>query len=188
MKKKVLFSLFVLLSVSCSVTRAQYLDPHYAIHLTSPIGLLSKGGIKVEYRINLQNALLAGYTQYWGFFPGYQGNFEYRKYFAAGRSTSENFIYAKAGVGFADYHYISDYYQHDLFGDEKYNYKAPGTYALAGGGIGRHINFDWFFIELNAGLKFSQVIGRAHVYNERLFYTTGPGSIADFNFHFGVQF
>ncbi len=188
MKKKVLFVLFVLFSMSCSVSRAQYLDPHYAIYLTSPLGLLSKGGLKVEYRINMQNALLLGYTHYWGFFPGYQGNLEYRKYFPARKSLSENFIYAKAGVGFGDYQYLKDYYQPDLFGDEKNTFKAPGNYVLAGGGIGRHINFDWFFIELNAGLKFAQVVGKTHVYNERLFYTTGPGSIVDFNLHFGVQF
>ena len=189
MKKKVLFSLFVLLSVLAgTVSRAQYLDPHFGIYFTSPLGLLSKGGVKLEYRVNQTNALLLGYTQYWGFFPGYQGNFEYRMYFPARKSKSENFIYAKGGMGFADYTAQTNYKQVNDFGDEKKYDLAPGTYVLAGGGIGRHINIDWFFIELNAGLKFAQVIGAPHVYNERLFYLTGPGSIVDFNFHFGVQF
>ena len=189
MKKKVLFSLFVLLSVLAgTVSRAQYLDPHFGIYFTSPLGLLSKGGVKLEYRVNQTNALLLGYTQYWGFFPGYQGNFEYRMYFPARKSKSENFIYAKAGVGFADYNFLSDYYQPNVFGDEKNTFTAPGTYILGGGGIGRHISIDWFFIELNAGLKFAQVVGPVHVYNERLFYLTGPASIVDFNLHFGVQF
>ena len=70
MKKKLLISLFVVLSLFVhTVTRAQYVDPHYAIYLSSPLGLFSKGGVKIEHRFNLQNALLLGYTQYWGIFP-----------------------------------------------------------------------------------------------------------------------
>ena len=189
MKKKVPFILIILSSLFvCTESRAQYLDPHFAIYLTSPTGILSKGGIKAEYRLNLQHALLLGYTQYWGYFPGYQGNFEYRIYFETRKSNSENFIYAKAGLGYAGYMSKTDYNQVTIFGDNRSDDAAPGTYVLGGGGIGRHINFNWFFIELNAGLKFAQVIGQPHVYNEHLFYLSGPGSIADFNFHFGIQF
>jgi len=190
MKNKVLLSLFVLFSVlSCTVARAQYLDPRFAIYLTSPIGILSKGGLMAEYRLNQQNALLLGYSQYWGFFPGYQGTFEYRMYFPVRKSNSENFIYAKAGLGYAGYDISQPAYTNiSSLGDGRSNDAAPGTYVFGGGGIGRHINFDWFFIELNAGLKFSQVTSAPHLYDERLFYLTGPGSYADFNFHFGVQF
>ena len=191
MKKKVLLTLFVLFSLFvCTESRAQYLDPHFAIYLTSPLGLLSKGGVKAEYRLNLQHALLLSYTQYWGYFPGYQSALEYRIYFAAHsrESNSENFIYGKAGLGYAGYTPNSSNNQVTSIDDNHTNDKAPGAYALAGGGIGRHINFGWFFIELNAGLKFAQVTGQPRVYNEHLFYVTGPGSIADFNFHFGIQF
>ena len=189
MKKKVLTCLCFLFSLlACTESRAQYLDPHFAIYFTSPLGVLSKGGLKFEYRLNLQHALLLSYTQYWGFFPGYQSALEYRLYFPSRKSTSENFIYAKGGMGFADYQSKTEYKQVNLICDQRKEDKAPGTYVLAGGGIGRHINIDWFFMEFNAGLKFAQVTGATHVYNERLFYTTGPGSIVDFNFHFGIQF
>ena len=191
MKKKVLFALFAFCSLFvCKESHAQYLDPHFAIYFTSPTGLLSKGGVKAEYRLNLQHALLLSYTQYWGYFPGYQGDLEYRAYFAAHSrfSSSENFIYGKAGLGYAGYTPNTTYNQATSIDGNYTKGGAPGTYVFGGGGIGRHINFNWFFVELNAGLKFAQITGQPHVYNERLFYLTGPGSIADFNFHFGIQF
>lgn len=188
MKKKLLISLFVILS--CSAARAQYLDPHYAIYLSSPLGLLSKGGVKVEYRLNLQNALLLSYDQYWGIFPGYQGDFEYRMYFTdrSKMSSSENFIYAKAGLGYSGYTANNNVSQISMLSDGQNNYDAPGTYVFGGGGVGRHFNFDWFFIDINAGLKFSQVTNPPAVFNEHLFYLSGPGSFVDLNLHFGVQF
>jgi hypothetical protein len=191
MKKKLLVSIFVALSILSGTTaRAQYLDPHYAIYLPNPLGLFSKADIKVEYRLNLQNALLLSYTQYWGFFPGYQGALEYRMYFTdrSRRSSSENFIYGKAGLGFADYASDNGYPKISIFGDGRTNYNAPGTYVFGGGGVGRHFNFDWFFLDLNAGLKFAELTTPPAVYNEHLFYLTGPGSYVDINFHFGIQF
>ena len=191
MKKKLFISLFIVVSIlSGAAARAQYLDPRFAIYLTSPFGILSKGGIKAEYRLNLQNALLLSYNQYWGFFPGYQGAFEYRKYSVKRQkeSNTENFIYAKAGVGFADYISRADYKQISIFGDNRTDDAAPGTYLFGGGGVGRHYNFDWFFIDINLGLKFTEVTNPPSVYNEHLFYLTGPGSYLDVNLHFGVQF
>ena len=192
MRKKLSISLFVALSVLfCSPTRAQYIDPHYAIYLTSPLGLLSKGGAKVEYRLNLQNSLSLSYNQYWGYFPGSQGDLEYRMDFTdrSRMSSSENFIYAKAGLGYAGYTASSNgSSQVSILSDGANNYSAPGTYLFGGGGIGRHFNFDWFFIDINAGLKFAQLTNPPSVYNEHLFYLTGPGSFVDLNLHFGVQF
>ena len=191
MKKKLLIILFILASVlSGSLARAQYLDPHFAVYLSNPLGVLSKAGVKFEYRLNLQNALLLGYDQYWGFFPGYQAAFEYRMYFTdrSRTSSSENFIYGKAGMGFADYTENNDHPQLSILGDGRNNYDAPGTYVFGGGGVGRHFNFGRFFMDINAGLKFAEVTSPPAVYNEHLFYLTGPGSLVDINFHFGVQF
>ncbi len=191
MKNKLFIGLFSILSIlSCTTARGQYLDPHYAIYVTTPISILSKGGIKFEYRINMENALLLSYTQYWGFFPGYQGALEYRKYFPdrLRRRISENFIYGKTGIGFADYLYNNNYQQISIAGDGKNSYAAPGTYVFAGAGVGRHYSFDWFFIDVNMGLKFSEVTSPPSVYNEHLFYLTGPGSYIDLNIHLGVQF
>ena len=190
MKRKLSLSLFILLSVLSCKVQGQYLDPRFGIYFTSPIGVLSKAGVQGEYRVNLQNALLLSYTQYWGFFPGSQGAFQYRMYFTDRRkeSNSENFIYAKVGVGYAGYISRVDYKQMSIFGDGRNTDAAPGTYLFGGGGVGRHINFDWFFIEINTGLKFAQVINPPTVYNEHLFFLSGPGSYVDLNFHFGVQF
>ena len=189
MKKQLSVSIVILVSMLWgTAARAQYLDPRFAIYLSSPLSLLSKGGVKAEYRLDLQNSLSLGYTQYWGFFPGYQGALEYRMYFTQRKSNAENFIYAKAGLGFADYMAKADYKQVAIFGDGRNDDAAPGTYVLGGGGVGRHFNFDWFFIDVSAGLKFTEAVNPPTVYNEHLFYLTGPGSYVDLNLHFGVQF
>lgn len=191
MKKTLLSGFFTVLSIlSCGVARAQYLDPRFAIYISTPLTILSKGEIKAEYRLNLQNALLLSYTQYWGFFPGNQGALEYRLYFPERRRdrVAENFIYGKAGMGFADYLYSNNYQQISILDDSRNHYAAPGTYVFAGAGIGRHYSIDWFFIDFNAGLKFAEVTTPPGVYNEHLFYLTGPGSYIDINVLIGIQF
>ena len=64
---------------------------------------------------------------------------------------------------------------------------SPGNYFFAGGGVGRHFNFDWFFLEINMGIKYTYVTNPPDVYNEHLFYSFGPGAIPDINGHFGIQ-
>lgn len=176
-------SLFVFMSVwCCPETHAQYLPPTFAVHITSPWGFVDKSGVKFEYRIYSENALLLSYTDYYGLFPGFQTALEYRIYYPA-KGVVENIIYTKIGTGFADYKTTSLY----TVSSTDVN-KAPGTYYFGGAGVGKHFNFSHFFFELTAGLKFSYVVKPPAQYNQQLFYSIGPGSIPDINLHFGYQF
>ena len=189
MKKKLSLILLVCFFLLSGLeSRAQYLDPRIGIYFSNPLSLLSKAGIKAEYRLNLDNAILGSYTQYWGYFPGYQASFEYRRYFADRKRNGENFIYTKAGGGFADYKTDNPYHDLTVVGDGRTIDFAPGNYLFGEAGIGRHFNFGAFFMEINGGLRYTQVTNPPVVYNEHLFYTLGPGSIVDVNFHFGFQF
>ena len=188
MKKKILSGIFILMSLlSYQKADAQYLDPRYALHISNPLGMLTKIGIKAEYRLNLHHAFLGSYTNYSGFFPGYQVAIEYRVYYET-RRKADNLIYGKLGGGFADYKSKNSYKDITIFGDGRTYDAAPGNYFFPGAGVGRHFNFDWFFMEVNCGLKFAIVTKPPEVYNEHIFYLTGPGAIPDINFHFGIQF
>ncbi len=182
MKKNIVLSLFVLMSVLCCMeVRAQYAPPVFAIHITSPTGFFYKVGAEVEYRPYMDKALLLSFTQYYRYFPGFQGAFEYRLYFNT-HGVAENIVYFKGGTGFADY--VSS----PSFVSSPDLNKAPGTYYFGGAGVGRHFNFGHFFMELKAGLKFTYVTRPPAQYDQTLFYTIGPGSIPDVHFNFGLQF
>ncbi len=142
---------------------------------------MSKGGLKLQYRLSLHHSVLAAYRKYWGFFPGYQGSIEYHRYFRSWE-RSEAFIYGKAGMGRADYTPKS-YYK-----DWQTVYNIPGGYLFAGAGLGKRYNFGAFFIEGNAGLKFVQPVEKVENYNRSLFYTLGPGSFIDCGLTLGFQF
>jgi hypothetical protein len=182
MKKNFVLSLLVFLSALCGTgARAQYLPPVFAVHVTAPWAFPYKTGVDVEYRIYSQNALLLNYTAYYNYFPGYQGSLQYRLYFNTPTLT-ENLVYMKLGTGFADYK------TSPLFSKSDDASKAPGTYYFGGAGVGKHFNFSHFFFEVTAGLKFTYVTKPPADYNERLFYSIGPGSIPDVNVNFGLQF
>jgi hypothetical protein len=145
------------------------------------LGLFSKGGFKFEYRLNLQNSVLVTYNRYWGFFPGYNAGVEYHRYYQTWNKT-ENFIYAKSGLGFAEYR------PQDLYSGWEVDYTEPGQYLYAGGGVGKRFHFGAFFLELNMGFKWTQLVEPPLDYNKNLFYSVGPGSFIDCNLHFGFQF
>ena len=176
MQKK-LYSVVVI--VLLSVITAFKVNAQVAIHLSNPLGLLSKARIKIEYRLDTRHALLLSTAGYWGWCPGLQGYAEYRNYHFVTRRT-ELFYYGKlgggAGVEFGIAH-----------GDT-----GPFTYALAGAGMGYHFNMgrsQRFFMDLAFGLKGCQQITVAPEGNDlQFFYISGPGSVVDINFHFGFTF
>jgi hypothetical protein len=51
-------------------------------------------------------------------------------------------------------------------------------------GVGRHINFNWFFMDVSTGLK----IAYSTVKQANAFYIGGPASYFDLHFNFGFQF
>lgn len=160
---------------------AQYLAPRLSVHFSNPLSLLSKGGLKAQYRISQENSFLLGYRWYWGFFPGYQVAAEYHHYFRS-FEQSEAFFYGKIGFGNAGYE------PKPYFSGWETSYTNPGGYAFAGGGVGKRYNFGHFFIEGNAGLRLVQLVEKVEGYNKNLFYTTGPGSLVDLGINLGFQF
>ena len=183
MNRKLCICLFILLSaISSKVVRAQYIADRLAIHLSSPIGLTTKAGFKFEYRLSQQNAILVDYNRFWGFFPGYRAGLEFHRYYDSW-GNFENFIYAKAGAGQAEYRPQSLYSGWDK------EYTEPGKYLYGGAGVGRRYHWGPFFIEVNLGLKYAQLVDKpVGEYNKNLFYSVGPGSLIDCNLHFGLQF
>lgn len=172
----------VLLSVTCCTqASAQYTPPRMSIHLTNPLSLLSKAGVKLQYRLNDNHSVLVGYRSYYGFFTGYQGALEYHHYYRTWE-RSESFFYGKFGVGEAAYTPKAYYTGWDA------TYNDPGGYGFLGAGMGKRYNFGPFFIEANVGLKYTQLLDKRTNINNNLFYTMGPGSLIDCGLHFGLQF
>jgi hypothetical protein len=182
-KKTILLpTLLAILYLSCChVAVAQYLAPKMSIHLTNPASLLSKAGVRLQYRLNQEHSVLVSYRWYWGIFPGYQGSVAYQHYFRSWE-RSEAFFYGKVGVGSATYNAKPYFARYDA------PFNDPGSYGFVGAGAGKRYNFGPFFIEANVGLKFAGLLEKRQNYNENLFYTLGPASLIDCGLHFGLQF
>jgi hypothetical protein len=171
--------LIIISLCTAQMLHAQNIDRSLAFHFSNPLGIASKFRIKAEYRLDVQNAFLVSYTKYWGNFPGYGAGAEYRSYWQT-LTDHENYVYVKGGLGNVRYRPFS------VIKDESFYY-PPGNYFYGGAGIGRHWNFNHFFIDCNLGAKFTGVTASEGNYNEVLFYLTGPGSVLDLNFHLGYQ-
>ncbi len=182
-KKTFLLPILLVLMTTfcCTEADAQYLAPRLSVHLSNPLGLVTKGGVKLQYRANNGHSFLAGYRKYWGFFPGFQGAVEYHRYFRTWR-RSEGFLYGRVGMG------ESGYTPKPYFSGWETPYNSPMSYGFAGAGGGRRYNFGHFFIEANVGLKYAWLLDDIKGYNENLFYSLGPASLIDCSFHFGFQF
>lgn len=184
MMKKTYFLpyLLVLLSIfCCKEVAAQYLAPKFALHLTNPLSAASKIGLRAQFRLTQENSFLLGYKQYYNFFPGYQITGEFHRYFHS-FDHSEAFYYFKGGMG------KSIYKPRPYYSGWEDPYSDPGTYVFFGAGAGKRYNFGPFFVEGNIGLKLAQLYEEPDNYNRNLFYSLGPGSLIDFNFHVGYQF
>lgn len=177
MKKLLCISILFIFSTVVSFSE----NPHIAVHLSNPLGLIQKAGIKLEYR-QAQTGLLVFATQYYGALPDYPGTqlgIEGRRYLMpkAGK-RSDIFFYGKI---------LGGYQQERLaYGEGFFNNMAvvAGYYYGLGAGIGTHINFNHFFIEFNGGFK-----GVFSTTKQELpFYATGPGSIVDLHFNLGFQY
>jgi hypothetical protein len=148
-------------------------DYQLALHFTSPLSLLSKFGGKLEARGG-NISLLFGATKYYGSFPGNQFSMDVRRYLDIGRGQrGQNYFYAKG-----------------LFGHEEYANDgiligaAESDYYGGGFGVGRHISFGSFFIDLNAGGKYVRI---TDPWISPIFFLTGPGAMVDIHFNFGFQ-
>ncbi len=152
-----------------------------ALHIYNPLGLFQKAGGKIEYRTN-QMGILLGAIRYYGSMPSYPGTqfgLEWRRYsIQKAAKKSENFFYGRLLAGHQDHM--------NAKGDGFFaiNEVPEGNYYGAGAGVGRHINYGHFFIDLNAGLKYVS----SNVKQEAAFYLSGPASYLDLHFNLGFQF
>jgi hypothetical protein len=145
------------------------------IYIVSPLGMLTKQRVKIEFRGPTGNSWLIGLTVYYGINRGGQGYGEFRHYMIThGRQTS--FWYTKAGGG------ISTTYN--------------GIYLLAGGGIGQLWTFGKrknLLFQLSEGLRacppvYGDIEAERSSGFRGLFYLVGPGSVIDLNINIGVRF
>jgi len=176
MKKRI--TIFFLFTFIVASSYAE--NPRYALHLSNPLGMVQKVGAKLEFRQN-QTGLLFFVNQYYGNLPDYPGTqlgMEGRLYLIpALNKRSEFFFYGKLLGGYQQ--------EREAYGDSffAHAYVPGGMYYGLGGGIGKHINFNHFFIEFNGGLK--GILSTAK--QELPFYLAGPGSIIDLHFNLGFQ-
>lgn len=176
---KKLFITLILSSILLSNGYGQ--ESKVALHIYNPIGLFQKAGAKVEYRTN-QIGFLFGAIQYYGSIPSYPGTqlgLEVRHYALSELNMKkERFLYARILTGHQNYMNA----QGDGF--MSVSEVPEGDYYGAGVGVGRHLNYGHFFIDLNAGLKYVA----STVKQEAAFYITGPASYLDLHFNLGFQF
>ena len=162
---------------------------HLALHATSPLSLMSKGGGELELR-NGNFSTLVQYTKYWNAFAGKQYGMEFQKYFNS-RKPHQYYMYLKLVTGESTF----DNKKLSIIGQTQDIVYGPIGYAGGGGGFGRRYNFNVFFVRWNLGLKYCLLTdaGAVDEYDKslhnmfRLFYFTGPGAILEANFHFGIQ-
>ncbi len=179
----VLLSLFVpIIAQSASIDSVHTERPHYLLHISSPIGLISKIGFKFESRSANVGNLVCINRYFNGGFPDYPGTqlaFERRYYKAVEFSKrSENFFYAKLLAGYQEERAAS--------GESFFRKSAvpSGNYAGLGIGIGRRVNFRHSFLELNGGMK--GVLSSAK--QDKSFYITGPASVLELHLNWGFRF
>jgi hypothetical protein len=153
----------------------------FALHIFNPIATFQKAGAKIEFRNDKMGFLIMG-IQYYGSMPQYHGTqagLELRNYQKQDDAQKhENFIYYKAFGGHQQFVPQS--------GEGFFNLAEipEGYYYGLGAGVGRHFNYNHFFIDINAGLKYAL----STVTQDKAFYITGPASILDLHFNLGFQF
>lgn len=145
---------------------------NFAVHATSPLGLRSKAGLKLELR-SRNTSVLMGVTAFYGLFPGRQFSIEGRRYLEWERGKrGQLYLYAKGIGGRSKVDSENSWVDSDLYG--------------GGLGFGQHINLRHFFLDLNGGFKIIKV---AHTPDLTFFqfYVAGPGAVVDMHFNFGFQ-
>lgn len=151
-----------------------------AVHIYNPLAFFQKAGLKLELRQKKMGVLITG-IQYYGSLPKYPGTqvgIEGRYYNKLQSArVHQNFAYSKFYYGFQ---------QAVNKSGDGFFYRAAvpaGSYYGAGVGVGRHFNYRFFFLDFNAGLKFTV----SEVKQDKAFYITGPASYLDLHFNLGFQ-
>lgn len=162
--------------------------PRFSLHLTSPLALTTKGGLKLESIMSSGWAVLGCYTHYWGLYPGDQFAVEGRKYFVNEKDNCTNlFLYGKVLGGNAD---VNESYAPFWEQQQPKNIKIGGSYMGAGAGGGCRMNYGMFFFEFSFGLKAVGGDGPSSMdglLDREIFYLSGPGAVVDLHLNLGFQ-
>lgn len=179
--------LLALVVSTCQVAHAKYYfgrrPYHISLHGMNPASIMNKYGGGLEIR-NKNVSTLFNYAKYTGVYPGKQYFLE-NQFYLRTRKVHQYYIYTKFVFGETGY----DGQKLGMFG--KNDIQVPETvYYGAGMGFGKRLNYKFFFITVNAGLKYCAV-GTELPEEDRnmyiLFKYTGPGSYVDIKMQFGIQ-
>jgi hypothetical protein len=192
--KKAITCLLLLLFAYCS--KAQYLDPDIrkytaALTFTNPLSATFKYGGGVEHRFH-NFAYMFTYNRYYkSLYPGVEIDLDIRIYlrkrYLWRRSgwSYQNFLYGRGIIGSAGFkgpNLTILGYTNKAELDEQF-------YSGGSMGFGRRFSKKIFFVTVRAGLR-GIVLPDLQKEDKdlyRLFYVTGPGSVLELNFQFGIQ-
>lgn len=177
MKELITIILFSFILIGSAFTQ----ENNFAIHISNPLGMFQKVGVKLEFRTGRVGFLLTG-IKYFGTLPKYsgeQGGGEFRLYNKDEEPKKhDKFLYVKLNAGHIDNFEGSGEGFTSIKPIPESNYYAIAT------GIGKHFNFNHFFIDINVGLNYAV----PKVKQDISFYITGPGSFLDLKLNWGFQF
>lgn len=176
----------------------------HAIHVSYPVGWLSKFRVKYEHMFHPKHSVALSYAQNFGISmaEGYQTHAEYRRYLKDLETSERRIITSGGEPQFVKYRKHNDLY---LYGKSGYGYikraGALGTgirdadYMLAGIGIGSKVGFfrsrsmalRAFFLDCNVGYKYVHLLRAGNNGSSDAFFIYGPGAFVDFNVHMGWQ-
>jgi hypothetical protein len=192
--KKLLLILFVLLAVNAHARKYYYGIRPYTLAATvvNPLSATFKYGGGLEYRFR-NVSYLVSYVKYkGGAYPGLQTGLDLRIYlrkvwlnYSTG-NWRQNFIYLRGVAGSAGF----DGPKLKMFGYDANIVHDEVFYGGGGAGVGRRWTFKKFlFISASAGVKYVALtdLDKEDKNLYRLFYATGPGSILELKFQFGLQ-
>lgn len=164
-----------------------------AFTLSNPASAMLKYGGGVEYIRygGIPTSYMVSYYKYTGAYFGTQYNAEYRFYARRVYEHRVNswryrgFFYVRSIVGSAGY----DGQGFAILGQKEDKFAPEHAYGGGAVGIGRKYWKGNFFMNVRGGVKYVIIPGLDPIDRSlyRLFYVTGPGSIFEVNFQFGVQ-
>ncbi|GAA4462272.1 hypothetical protein GCM10023093_08530 [Nemorincola caseinilytica] len=167
-----------------------------AVTFSNPLSMNKAGG-GVEHRLGNVSYMFSSYL-YYSAYPGLMYDLELRKYArkhyrhrTRTKWTYQNFGYVRPLiVGIAGF----DSDKLDIVGYTKNIYWYEKGYIGASAGWGRRYTRGMFFWTIKAGARYiSFAAAEDPIESEaaqyyKLFYATGPGSVFELNFHFGIQY
>lgn len=199
---KKLLLLFLLIAITVE-TQAQYFSkweraytwPYFstALVFSNPLSGASKYGGGVERKIG-NVSYMAGYYIYNGAYPGAMADYDMKLYARRAYKHRDknvwyrNFVYVRPFVGIAAY----DSDKLSFMGvREGVTWYEKGYYGASAGWGRRYFN-RYMFMTMRLGLRAASfsidpIEPEARQFY-RQFYATGPGSVIELNFQFGIQY